>query len=156
MSADSAGAAVLVKVPRPEAFRLFTEEIDRWWRAGLKYRVSSGASVMHLECRLDGRLFEALGQQVWETGRVTAWEPPARLVLDWRGVNFAPGEVTQVEVEFQERAGGTLVSVTHRGWSKLRGDHPVRHGQAPAPFLRHLGLWWGALLSALRERSGGA
>jgi hypothetical protein len=27
-------------------------------------------------------------------GKVILWEPPSRLALEWRGVNFKPGEKT--------------------------------------------------------------
>lgn len=154
---DRAAASVLVEVPAAEAFRIFTEEIDQWWRAGLKFRNGTERSVVHLEAKLGGRLFESFGpsdaRTVIETGRVTVFEPSKRLVLEWRAANFAPGEVTQVEVVFKAQSTGTLVTVTHTGWASIRGDHPVRHGQPTAAFLRGLGLWWGDLLTSLRERN---
>lgn len=140
---------------RRGAFRVFSEEIDAWWRHGLRYRLGRQRSVVHLEPRLGGRLFEsfdsASGRQVFETGRVTVWQPPARLVLEWRAVNFAPSERTEVDVQFQPSPSGTLVTVRHRGWSHLPDDHPVRHGQDAGSFLRRMGLWWGDLASSLRE-----
>ncbi|MCA9653315.1 MAG: hypothetical protein H6712_17075 [Myxococcales bacterium] len=42
------------------------------------------------------------------------------------------------------------MTVVHRGWSRIRPDHPARHGQPVASFLRTMGLWWGDLLSSLR------
>lgn len=163
---DQVTVSISVKVPQAEAFRLFTEEIDRWWRGGLKYRVGGKhRSVIHLEPRLGGRLFESFqrgseerGEQahILETGRVTVWEPPHRLVLEWRAVNFAPEETTEVEVLFaagtgEAGAAATLVTVKHRGWASIRADHPVRHGQEVPVFMRHMGLWWGELMSSLRE-----
>lgn len=155
---DRARASVLVKVPQADAFRIFTEDIDRWWRRGLRYRIGKGrGGVIHLEPRLGGRLFESVdspgGVQLYETGEVTVWEPPARLAFAWRAVNFAPGERTLVEVQFAPSASGTLVTVTHSGWSRLRPDHPVRHGLEVAAFLRMMGLWWGDLLTTLREHT---
>jgi uncharacterized protein YndB with AHSA1/START domain len=155
---DQARASVSVAVDPAEAFRAFTEEIDQWWRRGLEYRVSGrGRGVLHLEPGVGGRLFEevasASGPRAVETGRVTAWEPPARLVLEWRAFNFAPGEATEVEVTFEPARTGTLVTVTHRGWSRIRSDHPVRHGAEVPAFIRTMGLWWGELLSALREHA---
>lgn len=158
---DQVTVSISVKVPQAEAFRLFTEEIDRWWRGGLKYRVGGKhRSVIHLEPRAGGRLFESFqrgseerGEQahILETGRVTVWEPPHRLVLEWRAVNFAPEEKTEVEVLFVAGATATLVTVRHRGWASIRADHPVRHGQDVPTFIRRLGLWWGELMSSLRE-----
>ena len=114
--------------------------------------------MLCLESKLGGRLFESFetssgDRKVQESGRVTCWEPPRLLVLEWRALNFAPEERTEVEVRFEPSPGGTLVTITHRGWSRIRADHPARHGQAPPQFLRGMGLWWGELMSSLRERS---
>jgi uncharacterized protein YndB with AHSA1/START domain len=154
---DQARASVLVKVEPREAFRIFTEEIDAWWRGGLAYRLGRDRSVVHLEPKLGGRLFEtfhtASGQQIEQTGSITAWQPPALFVLEWRAVNFAPDEQTEVEVRFEPAPSGTLVTVTHRGWKRIRADHPVRHGQDSPAFIGTMAGWWGSLLSALRERA---
>jgi hypothetical protein len=66
-------------------------------------------------------------------------------------VNFKPGESTRVAVRFVPRGDGTLVVVEHAGWSALPADHPVRHGLEGAAFVRMIGLYWGDLLTALRE-----
>jgi hypothetical protein len=64
---DQARATVAVAVPPDVAFRVFTEEIDQWWRRGLKYRVAGGnRGFIHLEPRLGGRLYES-----FETGGTT-------------------------------------------------------------------------------------
>jgi uncharacterized protein YndB with AHSA1/START domain len=157
-SDDQATVTVLVSVEPDIAFRLFTEEIDLWWRRGLKYRVAGKRrGIIRLEPGVGGRLFESFetdqGDRVVETGRVTSWEPPARVVFEWRAVNFAPTEKTEVEVLFQRSPSGTLVTVKHRGWSAIRADHPARHGQDVRAFLRMMGLWWGDLLTSLREHA---
>jgi uncharacterized protein YndB with AHSA1/START domain len=152
---DQARVSVLVEVPPQVAFEVFTEDIDRWWRRGLRYRVAGQRrGVVHLEPRLGGRLYEsfetATGTTIVETGRIRSWEPPHLLRFDWRAANFVEGELTEVEVTFAASASGTLVTVTHRGWTGIRADHPVRHGQAVGPFLRTMGLWWRDLLESLR------
>jgi uncharacterized protein YndB with AHSA1/START domain len=153
---DQALVSVLVKVPPSEAFRVFTEEIDQWWRAGRRYRIGKGGSVIHLEPKLGGRLFESFESRgetrIFATGSVTAWEPPGRFVLEWRAANFAPTEVTFVEVTFTPSPSGTLITVRHHGWSQIRPDHPARHGEEVAAFVRTMGLWWADLLTSLRER----
>lgn len=155
---DQARVAVLVAVEPEVAFQVFTEEIDLWWRRGPQYRVSGkGRGIMCLEPRVGGRLFESIesrgGTRVVESGRVTAWEPPTRLVFEWRAVNFAPGETTEVEVLFDPSPSGTLVTVTHRGWAAVRPDHPARHGLEVAAFVRMMGMWWGDLMTSLREHA---
>ena len=160
---DVAVVTVRVRVDPPTAFRVFTDEIDRWWRPGLRFRTGGGAagrSVVALEPGVGGRLFETIGAgpgaRVVETGRVLAWDPPRRLVLAWRAVNFAePDPSTEVEVEFAPTASGTLVTVRHRGWASVRADHPVRHAQPVPAFLAGMGRWWGDLLTALREIAEG-
>lgn len=153
---DQARVSVLVEVPPDEAFRVFTEDIDLWWRRSLRYRVAAGrAGSIHLEAGVGGRLYESFeaggDTRLEETGRVTAWEPPRRLVFEWRAVNFAPGESTEVEVLFEPARAGTRVTVTHRGWNRIRADHPVRHRMPPEAFLRMMGLWWGELMGGLIE-----
>lgn len=157
---DQAKVSVLVRVPPEQAFRIFTEEIDGWWRSGLRYRIGRDRSVVHLEPKLGGRLFETFrvpsgAETVRETGVVTSWEPPARLVLEWRAVNFHPDEKTEVEVLFEPTRSGTNVTVIHRGWAKIRTDHPARHGADPSAFTRSLAAWWGGLMSSLRIRADG-
>ncbi|HEY8377370.1 MAG TPA: SRPBCC domain-containing protein [Nannocystis sp.] len=150
--------SVSVAVPPALAFQIFTEEIDLWWRRGRKFRVAgANRGIIHIEPHVGGRLFESFTDgektRVVETGRVLVWEPPTRLVLEWRVVNFAPDERTEVEVVFAESGAGTLVTVRHRGWSKIRPDHPARHGQPVPAFIRSLGLWWGDLMTSLREHA---
>lgn len=153
---DQARVSVSVRTDPAEAFRVFTEDIDLWWRRGLKYRVAGKRrGIIHLEPKVGGRLFESFDgareQKVVETGRVTVWDPPARLVFQWRSVTFAPSESTEVEVTFEPSGESTLVTVTHRGWSEIRDDHPVRHRHDVPEFLRSMGLWWGELMASLRE-----
>jgi uncharacterized protein YndB with AHSA1/START domain len=152
---DQAVASVLVRVAPEQAFRVFTEEIDRWWRRGLAYRVAgTRRGIIHLEPGVGGRLFEsfetAAGERVVDTGKVVTWEPPHRLVFEWRAANFAPSEKTEVEVLFDPHPSGTFVTVTHRGWARIRPDHPARHGYEVPVFIGTMGMWWGNLLTSYR------
>lgn len=153
---DMAAASVYVAVSVDDAFEVFTEEIDQWWRHGRKFRIAGKhPGRMSFECKLGGRLLETVelpsGPRTFTVGRVLEWEPPTRLTLEWRAVNFAEHEMTLVEVTFTPRGEGTMVRVEHRGWSAIRDDHPVRHGLTGAAFSRANGLWWGELMSSLRE-----
>lgn len=150
---DQARATVGVAVPPEVAFEVFTREIDLWWRRGPRFRRFRGdRALIAIEPHEGGRVFEAAGDgtPAEDVGRVLAWQPPRRLVFEWRGANFAPHECTEVEVLFEPSATGTLVTVTHRGWSALRPDHPVRHGQDAPSFIADMGRWWGALLASYR------
>ena len=156
MSGDSARVSVTIAVAPPLAFEIFTEEIDRWWRRGVKFRQSGARSgFLRIEPGVGGRLFESVdgdgASHVIEVGRVRVWEPPRLLSFTWRSANYAAHEHTEVDVEFAAAASGTLVTVTHRGLSALRADHPARHGLQGADFSRMIGLWWGEQMSSLRE-----
>lgn len=156
MSGDSARVSVTVAVAPPLAFEIFTEEIDRWWRRGIKFRQAGGrGGFLRIEPGVGGRLFESIdgdsGPHVLEVGRVRVWEPPQRLCFTWRSANYAAHEHTEVDVEFAPAISGTLVTVTHRGLAALRADHPARHGLQGADFSRMIGLWWGEQMSSLRE-----
>jgi len=153
---DAARVTVMVAAPPDVAFEVFTEEIDLWWRRGPRYRASGKrVGVLHFEGRVGGRLFESYDDGPEETlaemGRVTAWEPPSRIAFEWRNRTFTEGECTFVEVRFRPIAGKTEVTVEHRGWSVLRDDHPARHGMVGAVFIRSVGMFWGDLMTSLRE-----
>jgi uncharacterized protein YndB with AHSA1/START domain len=93
------------------AFALFTGEISRWWPPERRH-TDDPASRITLDA--DGPFFEeAADGTTVPLGRVRAWEPPARLLLD-----FYPGtdpeRPTEVEVEFAAEGAGTRVRVRHR------------------------------------------
>ena len=159
MTGDRVSASVFVAAPPDIAFEVFTEQIDAWWRHGLKFRDGArGLSVLHLEAKLGGRLFETISApgsdaaHVVQTGVVTEWNPPRALRIEWRGGNFAPHETTTVSVDFEPRRGGTQVTLVHAGWAALPPDHPVRHGQPVPSFIASTGMWWSDLLTSLRMR----
>lgn len=152
---DQTRVTVAVAVPPEVAFEVFTREIDRWWKRGPAFRPSGAqGGFIHLEPGVGGRLFYSFdgdeGEHVFVAGRVTVWEPPSRLTFTWRNATFTAEQSTEVEVEFARSRSGTLVTVTHRGWSALPVDHPARHGLPDAAFFRSVGLWWGELMSSLR------
>ena len=151
---DQASAQVSIAVPPAEAFAFFTEQIETWWRRGPRFRNAPGdRGFIRMEPGVGGRVFESFDDRVVEVGRAIVWDPPRRLVFEWRNSNFAPAEKTEVEVRFDPTATGTRVTVVHRGWAALRPDHPARHGQPPSAFSRSVGLFWGDLLTSYRERA---
>ena len=157
MSGDRVSASVFVAAPPAIAFEVFTEQIDSWWRHGLKFRAGARAlSVLHLEPKLGGRLFETIAapgsaaDHVVQTGTVTQWDPPHALQIEWRGTNFAPHEQTTVSVAFEPLRDGTQVTLVHAGFAALPPDHPVRHGEPVARFIARIGLWWSDQMTSLR------
>ncbi len=157
---DAASATVHVAVPPDVAFDVFTREIDSWWRQGPKFRIGARhPGQLNFEPGVGGRLLETVqlpsGLRTFVVGLVTVWEPPSRLALEWRGVNFKPDEKTLVDVRFEPARNGTLVTVRHSGWSALPAGHPARHGLVGAAFSRMIGMWWGELMTALREHAAG-
>ena len=147
--------AVRVAVDPATAFRVFTDDIGAWWIGGPRYGFQpSRRGVMRFEPGVGGRLVETYEDgEVYEVGRVLVWEPGQRLVFQWRGTNFADDQVTEVEVRFRARDGGTRVTVEHRGWEVLPPDHPARHGLDHGPFLRLMGQSWTELLEAAKARA---
>jgi hypothetical protein len=153
---DEARVTVSVAVTRERAFDIFTREVDLWWRRGLRFRhFADEKSIIAIEPFKGGRVFESTSESgpAHEFGRVLEWDPPAHLRFEWRLANFGPGERTEVDVRFEAVGDATQVTVTHRAWDGIRGDHPARHGEAPAQFLRSLGLWWGDQLRVFRLRA---
>ena len=70
---DRARVSMLVRVPPDVAFRVFTEDVELWWRRGLKYRVAGKhRSIVHIEGGVGGGLFESfetsMGTKVHQTG----------------------------------------------------------------------------------------
>lgn len=144
---DSVRVSVLVQAGLNETFRLFTAETDRWWKRGPRYRIAgTNPGSLHLEPFLHGRLFESFDAggvtRVVRVGRVSTWEPPRRIVLDWRAVGCAPNEATGVEVTFEPEGAQTRVALTHRGWNALPAQHPARA-------LDPIAAFWDELLQSL-------
>jgi uncharacterized protein YndB with AHSA1/START domain len=153
---DGVSVSIDVGVEPDLVFAVFTEEIDAWWGRGPRFRfVAPYQGTMVLEPAVGGRLLHvpAAAGPAFVVGLVEVWEPPRRLAFTWRLPNFAPDQVTYVDVRFDPRAEGTRVTVTHRGWDGVPAGHPARHGLEDREFILMKGQWWGALLGALRRRA---
>ena len=155
-ASDVVTVSVTVSTDPAAAFALFTTESILWWRSGPRFRIAGKQpGVVRFEPWLGGRFMQEVelpsGPRVFTTGTITAWQPPCRFQFEWRGVNFAPGESTQVEVLFEAVPTGTRVTVRHSGWAALPSNHPVRHGRQGSAFIRAMGLWWGDLMTSFRE-----
>jgi uncharacterized protein YndB with AHSA1/START domain len=109
-----------------QAFRTFTDGIGGWWPVqthsiSVMEDGSGAPETVILEPRVGGRLFERTtdGREC-EWGSVLAWEPPDRLVLEWRVNPEMPA--TEIEVRFAPEGGGTRVDLEHRGWESYPAD----------------------------------
>ena len=107
---DQARVTVTVAVPPAEAFRIFTQDIDLWWRRGRRFRNAPGErGLVCIEPGVGGRLFESFdtddGERVVEIGRTRIWQPPQRLVFEWRAER---AEVTEGEGT-KERGLGSAI-----------------------------------------------
>lgn len=131
---DRVSVTLVVRANPAAAFRMFTDEIDAWWKRGPQYR--RGEAAMRFEA---DRLLEGDA----EIGRVLAWEPGCRLRLELRNWSLGRGEPSEVDVQFDAVGDGTRVTVVHRGW----GARPT----GAAEFRTVVGLWWGTLLTGLKR-----
>ncbi len=155
---DRVKASISIRLPQQQTFDLFTAQIENWWKRGPRYR-NSGATVglIHIEPKLDGRLFESWSEgnaeRAFEIGRVTQWEPHQAFAFTWRNSNFNNDEVTLVELNFEDCGETTMITVIHSGWAAIREDHPARHGLSVVAFQQLIGMWWGDQLTSLRRVS---
>jgi uncharacterized protein YndB with AHSA1/START domain len=156
-SGDQVRVSVAVAVPPDVAFEIFTNEIDRWWKRGPAFRrAGHQGGFIRMEPGVGGRLFESVdggngAESVFVAGFVRVWEPPSRLLFTWGVGRFQAAQETEVDVSFVPTSSGTLVTVVHRGWTRVPADHSVRHGMPVAAFIRSMGMWWGDLMTSLRE-----
>ena len=114
---------ITVEALPEHAFRVFTEQLDRWWPRG-HHIGKSALKTAVLEPRAGGRWYE-VGEDGSECdwGRVLVWDPPRRLVLAWQ-INgqwqFDPNLVTEVEAVFvADGAGRTRVELEHRNLDRF-------------------------------------
>jgi uncharacterized protein YndB with AHSA1/START domain len=143
--------ALRVKATPERAFAVFTGEIGAWWQpSGLFQTTPRAPGVLAFE---DGRLVETLANgKVFEIGKVTAWEPPSRLVFSWRQANFPPDLHTEVEVRFEAVGEETRVSVEHRGFHQVPAESAARHGFPDPALLARLAEFWQAQIRAMGQR----
>jgi len=146
---DSVVVTTVVTADPDTTFALFTDEVDAWWKTGPRFRGPGG--TLRFEPGEGGRLIQQdTDGSEFEFGRISVWKPGERLVFGWRNRNFASGEITEVEVQFEAAGASTRVTVIHRGWDALRPDHPSRHGLEGSAFSAMMGVWWGDQALALR------
>jgi uncharacterized glyoxalase superfamily protein PhnB len=99
-------SSVDVEVDPMTAFTAFTGEFDQWWGNGpIDAWDSSRCVGRRLEPGVGGRLLEVYEDDVLELGRVTVWEPGARVC--WQ----SSVDAVVIEVYFEPIVNGTRVRV---------------------------------------------
>jgi hypothetical protein len=141
----SVRASILVRATPEHAFETFTD-MTAWWPRKEHQLSEKPLAGVIIEPRAGGRWFERDvdgGECDW--GFVTAWEPPARVLLAWHlgpdwKFNPDPAKATEIEVRFTPQDDGTLVELEHRGFEV--------HGPAGARMRDEVagGGGWGRIL----------
>jgi uncharacterized protein YndB with AHSA1/START domain/uncharacterized protein YciI len=130
---------VVVSTDPENAFRVFTEEIGRWWPVAAHSVHGAGASVSFE----DGVIVERAGggeRAVW--GQVRRWEPGRLLSFTWHP-GSASESASEVTVTFSADGRQTRVLLEHGGWEVFADPSSARdeydHG-------------WPAVLDSYRDQ----
>jgi len=111
--------SVAVPLPVPDAFDLFTTEMDRWWPLRTHSVHGDRASHCGIEPRIGGEIYEVARDGARSTwGRVIVWDPPSRVAFTWHPGRDAT-TAQEVEVTFRPVGTDTVVDLEHRGWQML-------------------------------------
>jgi uncharacterized protein YndB with AHSA1/START domain len=115
--------SILLRCDPPRAFRLFTARISEWWPTERRHTGDPESTIVLSET---GPFFERsrAGDQV-DLGKVLAWEPPARLLLDWYPGTDAE-HPTRVEVAFASEGRWTRIDVLHLATPASEDLFPLR------------------------------
>jgi uncharacterized protein YndB with AHSA1/START domain len=151
MKDDCVRVTTFVAVDPADAFTIFTQETNLWWRRAPRFRRLSNGS---LRFENQERLVEiAEDGSRHDIGRILSWEPGKRLTFEWRAKEFGADELTQVDIRFEAAPGGTRLVIEHSGFAKLSQGHKARRGLEGEAFLSMMGLWWGDLVTSYRQRA---
>jgi uncharacterized protein YndB with AHSA1/START domain len=123
---DPIRRTIRLRCSMERAFHVFTEEMGTWWplethSIAVDQDLGQKAETLRVDTREGGRIEEVLedgSTRGW--GAVVAWEPPRRVLLEWKP-NDLPTPPTEVDVRFRPEGDGTLVELEHLGWDRL-GD----------------------------------
>ena len=148
--------ALRVRANPKRAFDVFVNEIGAWWQPnGLFQFTPRSPGSVAFEPRLNGRMTETWPDgEVFEIGKIIAWEPGVKLAFTWRQASFSPDQLTHVIVRFEPIGEETRVTVEHSGWDTVPQDHVARHHFPDAVLLRRHGEWWQVLLASVAQRIG--
>ncbi len=130
---------ITVAAPQERAFKVFTEQFGSWWPREYSIGEAEMADFV-LEPKVGGRWYEVgVDGTECDTGRVTAYEPPDRVVFAWQldGTwQFDPdiSHASEVEVRFiAEGPHSTRVELEHRGFENHGDGAQGVHGGVDNP-----------------------
>jgi uncharacterized protein YndB with AHSA1/START domain len=113
-----------------DAFRLYTEELGKWWPSKTHSLGEDKVATVIMEARAGGRIFER-----WHDGTEKLWgtvldcEAPHRVVHTWH-VSTDPEHTSEVELRFVALGPLRTRALEHRQWERMMG---------PAAQLRAMG-----------------
>jgi uncharacterized protein YndB with AHSA1/START domain len=113
---------VLVSASPDTAFRVFTDDIGRWWPVARHSVSGAGASVGFA----DGHLVEVSPSgDRFPWGAVTDWQPGVRVAFTWHPGRGAE-DASAVEVGFEAVGAQTRVTLVHSGWEVFADPEAAR------------------------------
>lgn len=122
MSVEPVRKTLTVKRAPAGAFRLFTQEMGKWWPLASHSVGGADAETVVFEEMAGGQIFERhRNGKTADWGAVRLWDPPHRVVFSWhpgRGSDTAQ----EIEVRFTASGSGTSVELEHRGWEAAGED----------------------------------
>jgi uncharacterized protein YndB with AHSA1/START domain len=131
--------SVRVACSQERAFRVFTEETASWWPLRTHSVGEQRARMITIDPRVAGLILETIeGGETAEWGSVLAWDPFARVEIEWRVNPEKPA--TEVEITFTPDGDGTIVRLEHRHWE--------RHGDTAASERTSYNEGWQGVLAA--------
>jgi uncharacterized protein YndB with AHSA1/START domain len=129
VTTDAIRKTVLVDFAPAEAFELFTTRVASWWPTTTHSYGGDKVKEVVFEPFVGGSLYEVTDEGTAPWGRIMAWDPPHRLVLEWLIGNCAG---TEVEVQFSPEGPGSRIELEHRGWDRV---------EAAAEWKNYAGGW---------------
>jgi uncharacterized protein YndB with AHSA1/START domain len=130
---------ITVAASQQRAFEVFTAQFGQWWPKDYQTGESPMADFL-LEPKVGGRWYElGVDGKECDTGRVTAFEPPERLMLAWQlderwHYDPDPAHASEVEVRFiAEGPSQTRLELEHRGFDRHGSGADGVRGGVDAP-----------------------
>lgn len=151
---EAVSKSIHVAAAPERAFRVFTEQIGRWWPLVSHHIGKAPAEACVLEPFVGGRWYErGVDGSECDWGAVLAWDPPRRLVLAWQisaAWQYDRELLTEVEVRFIPDGPGTRVELEHRHLDRFGASAGDMRGALDGPG------GWTALLASFAASAASA